>query len=238
MKKRIVTLAVTAVLLFTPCLQAVDTYVDDTIHVFVNNKPVNVEVVMNKGSIYVPLRFMSDQLDAEVSWDKFKRIAKVNSTQKNNPSQVAYGELIISGSDEFKSEINKAMALIPGKVTLSGIREANLPNRSETNVTFANTDLLTSVCNIDFDECNRLKRLAKLTDRQFSVFLAGIIIHESCHAYTYSTGVANSLDLMEFEAIAFARQRQFLKKNNAPKVLLDLASIDELVDSNYGGRIK
>ncbi len=237
MKKRIallIALLLIALLMFicTP-LGAVSTYVDNTIKVLVNGSPVSTQIVMNDGSVFVPLRFMSNQLDAQVKWDsKNRTVTIMQANLKNKPT---LSKPTINGSSDFENEIKKALALIPQETlvnNLSVIQEVSLANKPKNSV-IASTNLQYLICNIDFEECVRVKSSYKLSGNQFSSFLAGVIVHESHHAYAYSQGLFESLSTAELEVLAFSKQRQILRKLNAPQSLIQAASADKIIDTNY-----
>ena len=238
MKKRISIITVLLLLICTP-LMASSTYVDNSIKVLVNGSPVSTDIVMNDNSVFVPLRFMSNQLNAQVAWDSKSRTVAIKKDSSAS-AKTALTPPVVNGSDEFKSEISKALALVSKNTLINNlavIKEAPLENASATNLKFALTNLPLSTCSIDFDECKRLKNLAKLTSNQFSIFLAGILVHESHHAYAYSAGLLQSLPIMDIEVLAFANQRKTLKLLNAPQVLLDITSVNKLVDTNYNNTL-
>ncbi len=248
MKKHIAIFTLIALLLFTPCLQAVDTYVDKAVKVIVNGSPVNTEVVIHNNRVYVPLRFMSDQLGAGVAWDKLFKIVTVNkktaAINATAPRINTSGVILINGSDEFKAVINKSLALLQNKtpdkyqMVTSSIKSINEAVLGEI---ISNINASSGVCSFNFSGFNNYAKKYRFTDSEKQLLIAGTLVHEAYHANLNQRGIqdtANGISRLESEILAHAQERQTLKLLGAPQKLIDATvSVDWVIDTNYQGTL-
>lgn len=236
--KRILIIALCLVLICTP-LGAVSTYVDESIKVLVNGSPVATDIVMHNNSVFVPLRFMSNQLNAQVSWDSKTRtvaVKKGGSFAKPTP-----GQILITGSDSFKSTINECLSLLKSKApekytmiisSLSTIKEGTIGTAA------ARTYPSTGVCIVDLNSLDSYAKRVKFTNTDTKMFLTGALVHEAYHANCYKRGIQNvdgGITTLESEVLAQTQLRQTLKLIGASSKVYSVTSIDYIVDTNYQG---
>ena len=69
MKKRILILAMVFLMAFTPCLQAVDTYIYENSKVTVNGEHFDYDVLMHKNMLYIPLRTLFSLNGSEITYN-------------------------------------------------------------------------------------------------------------------------------------------------------------------------
>lgn len=234
-----ITLAV--LLLLSAPLQAVSTYVDNSVTVTVNGSPVSADVVMHNNSVFVPLRFMSNQLDAQVNWDSKTRTVAIQKTGFIK-KPVSSGTLTINGSKEFKDTINSSLSLLsrksPDKYRMV---TGNIKTISEIklNTTFSKTVLANGTCLVDLNFFNTYSNNAKLTSNEKQIFLAGILVHEAHHSMMYNQGLFgynhSPISSFEGEVLAHTYTRQTIKALGASKKLMSITSVDYVVDNNYQG---
>lgn len=237
--KRFVSVVLALLLLVAP-VSATSTYVDDSIRVTVNGSPVSSDVVMHNNSVFVPLRFMSNQLDAQVNWDSKNRtvaIKKANFLAKSTSSQV-----VITGSEEFKDTINSSLSLLktkaPDKYKMITNNLATI-SQGTVGTSVAKMNLSNSTCIVDLTVFENYSKNAKFSNTDKKIFLAGILVHESHHAMMFNQGLfgyANApISSFDAEVLAHAYTRQTIKALGASQKLMSMTSVDYIVDANYQG---
>lgn len=240
MKKRIAFLTVLMMLVCTP-LGAVSTYVDNSIKMLVNGSPVSAPVVMNNGSVFVPLRFMSEQLNAQVNWDSKTRTVTVKK-EGSVFAKPSPGQVVINGTDEFKNTIGSSPSLLKSKapdkhkIITSNVKAIS---QGSVNTSIAKMDISAGVCIVDLTVFESYSNRAKFSTSDKKIFLAGVLVHESHHAMMFNQGLfgyANApISAFDAEVLAHAYTRQAIKKLGASKQLMSLTSLDYIVDTNYQG---
>lgn len=234
-----ITLAV--LLLLSAPLQAVSTYVDNSVKVMVNGSPVSADVVMHNNSVFVPLRFISNQLDAQVNWDSNTRTVAI---QKSSPAKrTAQGEIVINGSETFKKTINSALSLLKTKApakykivndSITSITEANL-GKALSNIYASN-----GKCNINLSAVNEFAKRSRLTTQETNIYLASVLVHEAYHANLHQRQIQDTpegISRLESEVLAETQQRQTIKALGGSTKLLQITSVDYLIDTNYYGNL-
>jgi len=240
-------LLIIMILFFVPTIQAASTFVDPTIKIYIDDKLAGkTTTIMHEYSIYVPLRFISQELGASVKWQGETRsvyIDKVagNATTPNYSPQSNQNDIAISGGDNFKSAINEALIMLKTKTpNVYNMIKNNINRINDAKIQNSNmlANVNQTVCNIDWQKFNAWAERNKVQGKEKLAFLASILAHEAYHVDLFKRGFYTSsyrLSMLEIEVLTHTLQRQVLSKLGASTRLINHISVDKVIDTNYMG---
>lgn len=218
-------------------LDAGTAYLDESIKVLIEGWPVDTDVMLLNSRVFVPLRFMSCNFNAEVLWDRPQNTVKIMcKVPKPDPGQIE-----ILGSEEFKNTIKSSLSLLkdkaPEKYTMV---TSNITSISEENLGVGTASIypFTGACFVDLTLFNDYCQEIHLSDTEKQVMLAGYIVHEAYHAYLYFIGidsVEGGLTNLESEILADTQLIQALMQMDASDAVLYRNSIDYIIYLNFIG---
>lgn len=193
MKKILLAVAI-VLMLVSPALAA------NIIPIFIDGTPNYPETVVQNNRIYVPLRFVSEELGAKVEWTN----GAVEITTINRPP--------IVGDESFVKMVNNALDLLYFKDPID--YELVCKNAGEIKLTEA-TDYY------GFNNCDSIsigKGLVNDKGRYNPIFLAGVLVHESLHNFNNKYGIVTAKPQ---ENIAFLHEIAVLRILGAPQYQID-----------------
>lgn len=220
-------------------------FAGDSIKLLVNGRQIYSDVPPQiiSGRTMIPARALAESLGAQVDWDADTSTVVVTKPEKTviiEPKPLnTTGRIEVTGSQEFKNSIEQALSLLQEKAPEDFTLVSGFITRIEMVNSGPVANLNTQLPGgINFNYSAFQTNSSKITDSTKTIYLAGILVHEAYHVYINKKGMIKALgpgglSLMELEVLSFTRERQFYKKIGAPKALLDVTSLDYVVDTNY-----
>ncbi len=238
-------------------------YAASPIRLVVNNKLVTSDVPpqMINGRVMVPARALSEALGAEVEWIPASNMVSV-TTQYNSETYLmdlllqrrlitdpppinTYDYIAIAGTEEFRSEVNKALEILkktsPKYYTFvhnftTNIVEENDPSKADDHMGYVQQKGMTYI-----NYLSTKISLPKYTQETIvqQKLLAGILVHEAHHSYMIAKGISpGGISDLESEILAFAAQRAALKDMCVSDSIINcFANINSASDTNFYGRV-
>lgn len=202
MKKYLLGLTLALILLVSPAAA------DAPFKLVVDNKPIDKPIVLIDNSAYVPIRAVADAFKADVDWNyQTKTISII--PRAIDPKAIKRPE--IKGDAEFKEKITDALDLLEQKdfphywmvcQNTGSVTQLTKKTDSIRDTMLAN--------GADGTTCI-LPLLTNDSNRYTPVFLAGVLVHEACHA------TDNNYDRTVSEREGYTHELTVYKMLDAPQ---------------------
>lgn len=177
--------------------------VADTPVIYIDGVPQNAEIVWKDDRIYVPLRFVSEKLGAEVSWDG--QAAQIETRKLKRPE--------IVGDSEFVKVVNESLDLLEERdfphyfiicdnVDRIWMQEQVVVEDNAWALTFERRTIITQALRND-------------SKRFVPVYMAATLTHEATHSNSFR--YSDEYD----EYAAYSHGETVLKMLDAPQWMID-----------------
>jgi hypothetical protein len=250
MKRKILSVIFVLLVLATPALASYSprAMLWDGISLFINGKEVESDIppMMADGRVMVPLRVIGENLGAAVEWDflhkrvdVFTKSGTSSHTQVSPPSPQTRSSLVvpkarkqvaeigIEGPEDMVAPTRKSLSLIETEAP-DYVKYVETLTRIESgpvdDTFMGQTNMATGEVVLDWEEFQNRRNREGFSEREATIELAALLIHEGKHNYDYLRGLVNgegALDVYEQEAIVYMVQYKFLKEVKAPYRLLN-----------------
>jgi hypothetical protein len=221
MKKRFVILLVAILLIFV----AGQALADEPLYLYINGIQANASPVMINDRVFVPVRFVAENLGATVGWDGNNRTVFINNGAQS--STINNGTVrrprVTADSEEVKSVINAALDLLEENAYPYYVFVCQYT----AEIAYLNTDLgdnVLAVANAWYITITN----TYVEDKRFvPVHVAGVLVHETIHEACDNYG--KFYDQSKEEIMACESEIAILKILNAPQWMID--ECERMIDS-------
>lgn len=179
--------------------------------IWINGQPTNIDVVWKNDHIYVPIRYVAQNLNCDVKW----------TGERVEIKQILVRPKLGNNSD-FNKVINAALDILEDKdmahycMVCQNVASitALLPNET-TNTFYAQS--IKDIIRIS-------PTLYNDTQRFNPIYVAGLLAHEATHACYHHKSVEDQKNFYESEKIAYEHELICLHLIDAPRWMVDETS--------------
>jgi hypothetical protein len=191
------------------CLIAYPVAADVPFKLIVDDKPIATQIINVDGTTYAPIRAVADAFNATTDWN-FQTQTITIKTKQIDPKEIKRPP--IKGDAEFVRKVNEALDLL---------EEKDFPHyvmicHNTYDIGLLQNQAVEDALAFNFAGSTRIQpSLIKDHKRYTPVYLAGVLVHEACHATTsnYSKPIS--------ENDAYAHALAALIALDAPKWMQD-----------------